>query len=43
MQKENRQRRICFVTRHSKVDEEMSEEKIYENLNKKLDEIKTFE
>lgn len=43
MQKENWQWRTCFVTKHSKVDEEMSEDKIYENLNKKLDEIKAFE
>ncbi len=42
-QKENWQWRTCFVTKHSKVDEEMSEDKIHENLNKKLDEIKAFE
>ncbi len=42
-QKENWQWRIPFTTKHSKVDEELSEDKIYEQLNKKLDEIKNFE
>lgn len=42
-QKENWQWRTPFVTRHSKVDEELSEDKIFEQLNKKLEEVKTFE
>jgi len=42
-QKENWQWRTPFTTKHSKVDEEMSEDKIYEQLDKKLEEIKTFE
>ena len=42
-QKENWQWRTCFVSKHSKVDEETAEDKIYENLNKKLEEIKAFE
>lgn len=42
-QKENWQWRTCFVTKHSKVDEELSEGKIQEHLNKRLQEIKAFE
>lgn len=42
-QKENWQWRIPFTTKHSKVDEELSEEKIYDQLNKKLDDVKAFE
>jgi hypothetical protein len=42
-QKENWQWRIPFSTKKSKVEEEISEEKIYDQLNKKLDEIKAFE
>lgn len=42
-QKANWQWRTPFVTRHCKVDEDLSEEKIYEQLNKRFEEIKTFE
>lgn len=42
-QKENWQWRTPFSTKHSKVDEEISEDKVFEQLNKKLDEIKAFE
>ncbi len=42
-QKENWQWRTPFTTKHSKVVEELSEDKIFEQLNKKLDEIKAFE
>ena len=42
-QKENWQWRIHFSTKHSKTDEELSEEKIFELLDRKLDEIKEFE
>lgn len=42
-QKGNWQWRTCFTTKHSKVDEDLSEDKIYEHLDKKLDEIKSFE
>mgnify|MGYP000890504474 CR=1 FL=1 len=42
-QKENWQWRIPFSTKKSKVEDEISEVKIYEQLNKKLDEIKAFE
>lgn len=43
MQKENWQWRIPFVTKHSKTDEELTEERIWENLDKKLEEVKVFE
>lgn len=43
MQKENWQWRTCFVSKHSKIDEEMAEEKVIEALDKKLEEIKAFE
>lgn len=42
-QKENWQWRTHFTTKHSKVDDDISEEKIFEQLDKKLDEIKNFE
>lgn len=42
-QKENWQWRTPFTTKHSKVDEELSEDKIYEQLNKRLEELKNFE
>ena len=42
-QKTNWQWRTHYVTRHCKVDEELSEDKIYEQLNKRLEEIKAFE
>ena len=42
-QKEDWQWRIIFNTEKLKVEEEISEEKIYDQLNKKLDEIKSFE
>lgn len=42
-QKENWQWRTPFVTKHSKTDEDLSEDKVYENLDKRLDEIKAFE
>lgn len=45
MQKANWQWRTPFVTKHSKIsdDEELSEEKIYEQLTKHFEEIKHFE
>ena len=42
-QKENWQWRLPFRTKTSKIDLETPEEKIYELLNKKFEEIKTFE
>ncbi|MDE6747563.1 MAG: PD-(D/E)XK nuclease family protein [Lachnospiraceae bacterium] len=42
-QKQNWQWRTPFVTKHSKVDEELSEDKIYEHLDKRLEEVKAFE
>lgn len=42
-QKENWQWRTPLVTKHSKTDEDLSEDKVYENLDKRLDEIKAFE
>ena len=42
-QKANWQWRTHFTTKHSKTDDEMSEEKIFEQLDKKLDEINEFE
>lgn len=42
-QKENWQWRTPFVTKHSKVDEDLSEDKIYDHLDKKLEEVKAFE
>lgn len=42
-QKENWQWRTSFTTKKSKLKEEISEDKIYEELNKKFDEIKAFE
>ena len=42
-QKENWQWRIHFRTKKSKIEDEISEEKIYEQLNKKFDEIMAFE
>ena len=42
-QKENWQWRIVFRTKTSKIDLETPEEKIHELLNKKLEEIKSFE
>lgn len=42
-QKENWQWRTPFVTKHSKVDEELSEDKLYEHLDKRLEEVKVFE
>ena len=42
-QKENWQWRTPFVTRHSKVNEDLTEDKIYEQLDKKLEEVKAFE
>lgn len=42
-QKANWQWRTPFSTKRSKIDDEVSEEKIYEQLNKKLNEIKAFE
>lgn len=43
MQKTNWQWRTPFTTRHSKIDEDYSEDKIFEQLDKKLEEIKAFE
>ena len=31
------------MTKHSKTDEELTEERIWENLDKKLEEVKAFE
>lgn len=42
-QKENWQWRTPFSTKHSKVDEELSEDKIIEQLDKRLEEVKVFE
>ena len=42
-QKANWQWRTPFATKQVKIDEELSEEKIYEQLDKKLDELKAFE
>ena len=42
-QKANWQWRTCYSTRHCKVDDELSEEKVFEQLNKRFEEIKTFE
>ena len=42
-QKVNWQWRTCYTTRHCKVDEESSEEKVFEQLNKRFEEIKAFE
>lgn len=42
-QKVNWQWRLPFRTKTTKIDEDTSEEKIHENLNKKLEEIKAFE
>ena len=42
-QKANWQWRIPFVTKHSKVGEEISEDKVFEQLNKRFEEIKAFE
>ena len=43
IQKDNWQWRTPYSTRRIKVDEELSEEKIYEQLSKRLAEIKSFE
>lgn len=42
-QKANWQWRTPFTTKRSKIEEEVSKEKIYEQLNKKLNVIKAFE
>ena len=42
-QKENWQWRTPFTSRRSKINEEISEEKIYEELNKMWEEVKDFE
>lgn len=42
-QKENWQWRTPYITKHSKVDEEMPKERIFEQLDKKLEDIKKFE
>lgn len=42
-QKENWQWRVHFKTKSSKIDLETSEEKIYEMLDKKFEEVKIFE
>ena len=42
-QKANWQWRTPFSTRHAKVDEELSEEKIYEQLEKRFEEVLAFE
>lgn len=42
-QKENWQWCLPFSTKRSKVEDEISEKKIYDQLNKKFDEIKAFE
>ena len=39
----NWQWRMPFSTKRSKVDDEMSEDRIFEQMNKKLGEIKAFE
>ena len=42
-QKANWQWRTPFATKQAKIDDELSEEKIFEQLDKKLIELKTFE
>ena len=42
-QKANWLWRTHFSTRHAKTDEDLTEEKIYEQLNKRFEEIKMFE
>ena len=42
-QKTNWQWRTPFATKQVKIEEEMSEDKIFEQLNKKLEELKKFE
>lgn len=42
-QKTNWLWRTPFSTRHTKLEEELSEEKIFEQLDKKLSEVKAFE
>lgn len=42
-QKANWQWRTPFATKQAKIDEELSEEKLFEQLDKKLDELKAFE
>ena len=42
-QKENWQWRTHFSTRTVKVEEELSEEKVFEQLNRRFDELKSFE
>ena len=42
-QKENWQWRTPFATKHSKTDEDLSEEKIFEQLDRKLEEVRAFE
>ena len=42
-QKENWQWRTPYTTKHSKADEELSEERIFEMLDRKLDDIRAFE
>ncbi len=42
-QKENWQWRTPFTTKHAKTDEEMTEEKIFAQMDKRLEEIKAFE
>ncbi len=42
-QKDNWQWRTPFTTKHAKADEDLSEDKIFEQLDKRLEEIKAFE
>lgn len=42
-QKANWQWRTPFSTKQVKIDEELSEDKIFEQLNKRLEDIKAFE
>ena len=42
-QKSNWQWRTCYSTRHCKVDEELSDDRVFEQLNKRFEEIKAFE
>lgn len=42
-QKVNWQWRTHFTSRHSKTDEELSEDKIFEQLNKRFEEVRAFE
>ena len=42
-QKANWQWRVHFSTKHAKVDEEMSDEKVFEQLAKRFDEVRAFE